>query len=179
MNRTIRIAGYTLVGLLLVGVFVVAVLAASKGEPWLWRNYWGASISTWGIILTFGLMGLIGIVWLWQRARRRFAGTAGDFEGVAIRILRPPIGEAPLWVREAWVGLELPLADYRRVTIPTVGVLSGPKTALGEFMANLLGRTAIVEGFLTLITAGCRLVGGEVSRGSGLVARERSGFPGP
>ncbi|MEA3013605.1 MAG: hypothetical protein QOD42_2150 [Sphingomonadales bacterium] len=27
----------------------------------------------------------------------------------AIRIVRAPIGEAPLWVREAWVGLSLPL----------------------------------------------------------------------
>src|SRR5215471_17510443 len=30
--------------------------------------------------------------------------------GQSVRILRPPPGEAPLWVREKWVGLELPLA---------------------------------------------------------------------
>lgn len=33
-----------------------------------------------------------------------------------IRIIGVPSGEAPDWVREAWVGLELPVADPRMIT---------------------------------------------------------------
>ena len=29
-----------------------------------------------------------------------------------VRIVAVPLGEAPLWVREKWVGLELPLTRY-------------------------------------------------------------------
>ena len=46
-----------------------------------------------------------------------------------VRIIDVPLGEAPLWVRKAWVGLVLPLADGengpRRV--PTSGVMTGPR----------------------------------------------------
>ena len=146
--KTIRIIGFCVVGLLLAGVFFTAVLAAMAGEPYLWRNYWNASITPWTIILTFGPMAVIGVIWLWQRFLRRFTGTAGEFEATAIRIVAPPIGEAPLWVREAWVGLELPLADYRRVTIPTIGVLTGPTDVAGQILANLTGRSKLVEGFI-------------------------------
>lgn len=42
-----------------------------------------------------------------------------------IRIISAPRGEAPLWVRQAWIGLELPLAAPAVVDLPTTGVLSG------------------------------------------------------
>jgi hypothetical protein len=47
-----------------------------------------------------------------------------------IRIVSVPPGEAPLWVREKWVGLELPLADNTRRPRDYYGfgVLSAPRT---------------------------------------------------
>jgi hypothetical protein len=47
-----------------------------------------------------------------------------------IRIISVPPGEAPLWVREKWVGLELPLADFTRRprNYYGFGVLSAPRT---------------------------------------------------
>lgn len=45
-----------------------------------------------------------------------------------IRIVQPPAGEAPLWVREAWVGIALPVIRGSSLrNYQGVGVLSGPK----------------------------------------------------
>ena len=46
-----------------------------------------------------------------------------------IRIVGVPPGEAPLWVREKWVGLELPLArgNPGPRTVYGTGVLSAPR----------------------------------------------------
>jgi hypothetical protein len=57
----------------------------------------------------------------------------------AVKIVRPPVGEAPVWVREAWVGLVVPLKEPSLTTIPSVGVLSGPKSALASLWASLTG----------------------------------------
>jgi hypothetical protein len=66
----------------------------------------------------------------------------------AVRIVRAPIGEAPAWVREAWVGLTLPLAPGRSEgRWRTIGVLSGPRSWLGGLWALLSGRAQAVEGF--------------------------------
>ncbi len=50
-----------------------------------------------------------------------------------VRIIDVPPGEAPRWVRRAWVGLVLPLADgeYGPRQLPAVGVLTGPRGFLG------------------------------------------------
>jgi hypothetical protein len=46
-----------------------------------------------------------------------------------IRIVRAPAGEAPLWVRESWIGIELPLVGGRQPRVGQgVGALTGPKT---------------------------------------------------
>jgi hypothetical protein len=66
-----------------------------------------------------------------------------------IRIIAIPPGEAPPWVREQWVGLELPLAQSsstarsRRV----FGVLSGPRDAFARWLAILTGRTGRETGY--------------------------------
>lgn len=66
-------------------------------------------------------------------------------EPVAVEIVQPPLGEAPLWVREAWVGLTLPVVDRRRSA--SFGVLSGPRTWLGQQIATLTGRSERVDGY--------------------------------
>jgi hypothetical protein len=66
-----------------------------------------------------------------------------------IRIIATPPGEAPLAIREAWIGTQLPLADVdgRARTFRTAGVLTGPKTFLSAIVTLLLGRTNKVRGF--------------------------------
>lgn len=64
-----------------------------------------------------------------------------------VRIVRAPVGEAPSWVREAWIGLELPLADLAEVSIETVGVLTGPFSPLGYGWAKVRGRLHRTTGY--------------------------------
>ena len=68
-----------------------------------------------------------------------------------IRIIATPSGQAPLWVREKWVGLELPLADHPRTQRPvcaiTSGVLDGPPTFLGFLDRLFRGRVSVAKGF--------------------------------
>jgi hypothetical protein len=64
-----------------------------------------------------------------------------------IRITRPPLGEAPLWVREAWVGLELPLARPILRKWYSVGVLTGAKSRLGQIWGIITGRIEKTSGY--------------------------------
>ena len=45
----------------------------------------------------------------------------------AVMIVDTPLGEAPLEVRRAFVGLELPLPHSKPVHYPGPGVLTGPR----------------------------------------------------
>jgi hypothetical protein len=66
-----------------------------------------------------------------------------------IRIIAIPPGEAPQWVREQWVGLELPLAQRSRRARPrrVFGVLSGPRGLLARWLAILGGRASRESGY--------------------------------
>jgi hypothetical protein len=66
-----------------------------------------------------------------------------------IRIIAVPRGEAPLWVREQWVGLELPVSgNPGPQTLTGYGVLSGPPPlSLEQFEAGHRGRLAVVTGY--------------------------------
>ena len=66
-----------------------------------------------------------------------------------VKIVRAPRGEAPDWVREAWVGLVLPLKESRLTTVTTSGVLSGSRSAMGMFWASLTGAPVSMTGYLT------------------------------
>jgi hypothetical protein len=66
----------------------------------------------------------------------------------AIEIVATPAGEAPPWVREAWIGLTLPLARGRASGEWRVfGVLTAPTSWLGLAWACLSGRARRVEGY--------------------------------
>ena len=66
----------------------------------------------------------------------------------AIRIIAVPPGEAPLWVREKWVGLELPLAlDAAARDYVGFGVVSGPQTWLRQMWDIVRGRADRVRGY--------------------------------
>jgi hypothetical protein len=66
-----------------------------------------------------------------------------------IRIVSVPPGEAPLWVREKWVGLELPLpyGDSGGRRAITSGVLSGPRNRLIALWWALRGRLERKSGY--------------------------------
>jgi hypothetical protein len=66
----------------------------------------------------------------------------------SVRIIAIPPGEAPIWVREKWVGLELPLLRWpsaRRFV--GFGAVSGPRTYLTQIWALLRGRSQRIYGF--------------------------------
>lgn len=64
-----------------------------------------------------------------------------------IVIVRRPRGEAPEWVRDAWIGLSLPLVVSDRRTVRGFGVLTGPRRVL-QIWAILRRRTVEVDGFV-------------------------------
>jgi hypothetical protein len=67
----------------------------------------------------------------------------------SVRIIVVPPGEAPLWVREKWVGLELPLMRWPSArTFIGFGAVSGPRTCLTQIWALLRGRSDRVYGFV-------------------------------
>jgi hypothetical protein len=66
---------------------------------------------------------------------------------VFVDIIRPPAGEAPDWVRQAWVGLRLPAAQRRARDWQGAGVITGPRSFAGQFWARLTGRTSPTYGY--------------------------------
>ena len=65
-----------------------------------------------------------------------------------IRIVAIPPGEAPLWVREKWVGLHLPVADGRGPREAYVsGALSAPRNRLLAFTSRVLGNLSKQNGY--------------------------------
>jgi len=65
-----------------------------------------------------------------------------------VRIVARPIGEAPEWVRDAWIGLEIPLLCSGERTSEGVGVLSGPRSFLAQLGDWLRGRSMNVSGYV-------------------------------
>jgi hypothetical protein len=65
-----------------------------------------------------------------------------------VRIITVPPGEAPLWVREKWVGVELPVARYSSArTFHAYGVLSLPRTWVGQWWGIVRGRARRISGY--------------------------------
>jgi hypothetical protein len=65
-----------------------------------------------------------------------------------VRIVAVPPGEAPFWVRQKWVGLDLPVVRYSaHRKFPTFGVLSTPRSWPAQWAAMLRGRAELVAGY--------------------------------
>ena len=79
-----------------------------------------------------------------------------------IRIVSVPSGEAPQWVREKWVGLELPLAydDGGARRANTSGVLSGPRNRLIGLWWALRGRLVRKSGYAVDANEAARILEG-------------------
>jgi len=63
-----------------------------------------------------------------------------------IRIIAVPPGEAPLWVRQQWVGLELPVVTAPRRFFG-FGVLSSPRSMLAQWWGVARGRAQRIAGY--------------------------------
>ncbi len=76
-----------------------------------------------------------------------------------VRIVERPEGEAPEWVRDAWIGVRLPLC--RRGTTQTAGfgVLTGPKSWLGQMWGCLTGRASPMSGYLVEAAQAVEMLG--------------------
>jgi len=70
-----------------------------------------------------------------------------------IRIVRRPEGEAPEWVRDAWIGVEIPLLCPEPVSTFGFGVVSGPKHIVLDWLLSLIGRAKPVAGFVVAADA--------------------------
>jgi len=70
--------------------------------------------------------------------------------GMKIRIISTPPGEAPEHIRQAWIGLEIPVPPQYagRHRAFGVGVLSGPQSWLGGLFAILFGRAPRETGYI-------------------------------
>ncbi len=67
-----------------------------------------------------------------------------------IRIISVPPGEAPEHIRQAWIGCSLPLLEGSSIEpskCPSVGVLSGPKSFVGLWIASIFGRCEEWQGY--------------------------------
>ena len=71
-----------------------------------------------------------------------------DARSPRVRIVQRPEGEAPEWVRDAWIGLELPLVHPDAMDSRGFGAVTGPKTAISEWVQCLLGRSKVVSGYV-------------------------------
>jgi hypothetical protein len=70
-----------------------------------------------------------------------------------IRIVAVPMGEAPRWVREKWVGLELPLLVGSAHNVHTFGVLSGPRGFFSALWRLVTGHSTRRRGYAVEVDA--------------------------
>src|SRR5258707_4423153 len=72
-------------------------------------------------------------------------GAAVNKPDWTVRIIAAPPGEAPLWVRQQWVGLDLPVTRYSgRSRFLGLGVLSMPRSWLRPWLAVIQGHGGLV-----------------------------------
>ena len=64
-----------------------------------------------------------------------------------IKIVQTPVGEAPLWVREAWIGLTLPVLGEKQ-HMSAYGVLTAPRNWFSQVWAHLSGKSIEMTGYV-------------------------------
>ena len=76
-----------------------------------------------------------------------------------VRITARPEGEAPAWVRDCWIGVELPLVTGCVINSIGFGVLSIPNSLVGQLWAQLRGRSQRMEGYLVKSAVAIEILG--------------------
>src|SRR5437764_13146902 len=65
-----------------------------------------------------------------------------------VRIIAVPPGEAPLWVRQRWVGLDLPVMRYAaHRQLLAFGVRSRPHSWPAQWAAVFRGQAELIAGY--------------------------------
>ena len=64
-----------------------------------------------------------------------------------ITIIRRPLGDAPEWVRDAWIGMRLPTVQSTESSWEVVSVLTGPLPALSQWWDAIRGRVNHMTGY--------------------------------
>ncbi len=111
-----------------------------NGFP-VWRIAVVGSVALW-----FGLSAydwITGHRWLdWVYSEDGVPNHSAKGARKRVRIVAVPPGEAPSEVRQAWVGLSLPLTDQcpGPVAVPRYGLQTGPQTWLGHIWRVLTGQ---------------------------------------
>jgi hypothetical protein len=77
---------------------------------------------------------------------------------MTIRIVKRPHGEAPENIRDAWIGLVLPVKGARLVEGRGFGVLSVPRTWLGRRLKKWFGQVPRLQGYLVETAAAVDLL---------------------
>ena len=65
-----------------------------------------------------------------------------------IEIVRRPIGEAPEWVRDAWIGCYLPLVVPEKQVLRSTSILKAGAGPLAWLWLTVSGQTENVEGYM-------------------------------
>jgi hypothetical protein len=96
-----------------------------------------------------------------------------------VRIIAAPPGEAPLWVRQKWVGLDLPVARYSaqgkfQGRFLGLGVLSMPTSWLGQWLAVIRGRAELIAGYTVEALPAFGILGEKSPEAAACVAREHA-----
>lgn len=88
--------------------------------------------------------------YMWRAPNIRMYFGCWDKSGMQIRIKTTPPGEAPESIRQAWIGLVLPvLPQFSGIhTRFGFGVLTGPKTQFSLVLATLRGRGQKQTGYI-------------------------------
>ncbi|HEY0012762.1 MAG TPA: hypothetical protein VGB79_07905 [Allosphingosinicella sp.] len=97
-----------------------------------------------------------------QRQRRfrsvAVVGPGWQSAAMRIRITGRPNGEAPEWVREAWIGVTLPTTPRARRGWRALGVLEGSGGLAARLWAVMRGRSYNVSGYAVRAKAAVRLL---------------------
>lgn len=128
-----------IVGLLtLLGMAALWLYVAPSIENAATRNILFGTIILFGCVFAIDVF-IDGAKGLYARHRR-----TPSFRSV--RIISTPPGDAPLWVREKWIGLDLPIVGNvsRRSLALSIDTKS---TALSHWWAVLRRRTEIIHGY--------------------------------
>ncbi|MGE9008367.1 hypothetical protein ACO2JO_07285 [Leptospira interrogans] len=92
----------------------------------------------------------------------------------AVRIVAVPPGEAPLWVSQKWVGLDLPVMRYAaHRKMLAFGVLSIPQSWPAQWAAILRGRAERVAGYVVAAAPAIGILA-KASPEAAAVAREHA-----
>jgi hypothetical protein len=75
-----------------------------------------------------------------------------------VKIVHRPVGEAPEWVRDAWVGLVLPVRSKKRRNWRALGVMSGSQNALVQLWAILKGQSFKLSGYAVNASAAVKIL---------------------